>query len=71
MPAAHRISHEPEANVLRIEIAKKPIDHAREVGNVIVNFSKEGLPVYIEILESSNLRNIPLKKPQVGMPVTG
>ena len=47
-----KISYDPEADVLRIEIAKKPIDYAREMGNIIVHFTEKGLPVYLEILEA-------------------
>lgn len=47
-----KISYEPEADVLRIEISKKPIDYAKEMGNFIVHFSENDLPVYLEILEA-------------------
>lgn len=47
-----KISYEPEADVLRIEISKKPIDYAKEMGNFVVHFSPQGLPVYLEILEA-------------------
>jgi len=48
-----KISYEPEADVLRVELNKKPIDYATEVGNVVVHFSRENLPVYLEFLEAS------------------
>ena len=35
------------------EIVDKPIDFAREIGNVVVHFTKNNLPVLIEILEAS------------------
>ena len=47
-----KISYEPEADVLRVEISKKPIDYAKEMGNFVVHFSPQGLPVYLEILEA-------------------
>ncbi len=47
-----KISYDIEADVLRVEIAKKPIDYAREMGNIIVHFTEKGLPVYFEILEA-------------------
>ena len=47
-----KISYEPEADVLRVEISKEPIDFAQEMGNIIVHFSEKGLPVYLEILEA-------------------
>ena len=58
MPDNSKISYEPEADVLRIEVANKPIDYAREIGNMIVHFSKEGLPVYVEILEATKFRKV-------------
>jgi len=48
-----KISYEPEADILRLEISKKPIDYATEVGNVIVHFNHENIPVYLEFLEAS------------------
>ena len=48
-----KISYEKEADVLRVEIGKSPIDYAQEFGPLIVHFSKRGLPVYVEILEAS------------------
>ena len=55
-----KISYEPEADILRIEASKKPIEYATEIGDVVVHFSPEGLPVYFEILNASNF----LKKAQ-------
>ncbi len=48
-----KISYEPEADVLMWEITDKPIDYAREIGNVVVHFTKNNTPVLIEILEAS------------------
>ena len=48
-----KISYEPEADVLVWEITDKPIDFAKEIGNVIVHFTKNNMPVLIEILEAS------------------
>jgi len=48
-----KISYESEADVLMWEITNKPIDFAKEVGNVIVHFTKNNMPVLIEILEAS------------------
>lgn len=48
-----KISYEAEADVLRVELSKKPIDYAMEVGNVVVHFSPENVPVYLEFLEAS------------------
>ena len=63
------MSYEPEADVLRIEASIKPIDYATEIGNMVVHFSKNGIPVYFEILEAtkflkkaSTLLQIPSKR---------
>ena len=47
-----KLGYDPEADVLRVEISDKPIDHAKEMGNFVVHFSSQGLPVYLEILEA-------------------
>lgn len=52
-----KINYDIESDVLRIEISKKPIDYAKEMGNVVVHFTKEGLPVYLEILEARKFLN--------------
>lgn len=49
-----KLRYDPEADVLRIEISDKPIDYAKEMGNFVVHFSPQGLPVYLEILEAKN-----------------
>lgn len=48
-----KISYEAEADVLRVELSKKPIDYATEVGNVVVHFGSDDMPVYLEFLEAS------------------
>lgn len=47
-----KISYDAEADVLRIELSKKPIDYATEIGNIVVHFSQKDLSVYLEILEA-------------------
>ncbi len=48
-----KLSYEPEADVLMWEISDKSIDYAKEVGNVVVHFTKNNAPVLIEFLEAS------------------
>lgn len=48
-----KMSYEPEADVLRIEARREPIEYAAEMGNAVVHFSPDGAPVYFEILEAS------------------
>lgn len=68
----NKISYEPEADVLMMEISGQPIDHAKEIGNIVVHFTKNDVPVLVEILEASKFfrkaknllekRGIPLEK---------
>lgn len=51
------MSYEPEADILRIETSHKPIDYASEIGDVVVHFSSDGMPVYFEILKASKFVN--------------
>jgi len=48
-----RFSYEPEADVLAWEINGMPINYAKEIGNIIVHFTKNNVPVLVEILEAS------------------
>jgi hypothetical protein len=48
-----RVSYEPEADVLTWELSKKNIHFASEVGNVVIHFTKNDVPVLIEFLEAS------------------
>lgn len=48
-----KISYEPQADVISWEISEDPIDHAKEIGDVVVHFSRDNEPVYLEILEAS------------------
>lgn len=48
-------NYDPEADVLSWEITGRPIEYAKEVGNVVIHFSKNHSPVLIEILEATKL----------------
>lgn len=48
-----KISYEPEADVLMWELNKKPIESAQEIGNLVVHFNKNHVPVLVELLEAS------------------
>ena len=48
-----KINYESEADILMWEITNQPIDYAKDIGNVVVHFSKDNNPVLIEILEAS------------------
>ena len=47
-----RINYDVESDVLRVELSQQPTDYATEMGNVVVHFNPNGLPVYFEILEA-------------------
>ncbi len=47
------MQYEPEADVLSLELNKKEISHAKEIGNVVVHVTREGIPVYLEFLEAT------------------
>lgn len=50
------IKYDSDADVLSMASeARANIDHAQEMGNVVVHFSKKGEPVVVEILEASEL----------------
>lgn len=54
MTEDRKISYEPEADVLSVEISREaPIDFAKELGNVVVHFTKHNMPVLIEVLNAS------------------
>ncbi|MDP3965305.1 MAG: DUF2283 domain-containing protein [bacterium] len=51
-----KISYDADADVLSMEsVARTIIDHAEEMGNLVVHFSKANKPVLVEILGASRL----------------
>lgn len=48
-----KIKYEPEDDVLNIWLSKKLYDYAENEDGVITHYTKEGEPVYIEILDAS------------------
>jgi hypothetical protein len=50
------VSYDSDADVLALAgTAKGRIDHARELGNFIVHFTKDDRPLLIEVLEASKI----------------
>lgn len=45
--------YDAEANILCWEVIQGEIDHAREVGNLIIHLSSSGKPILIEMLDAS------------------
>lgn len=51
-----KISYDADADVLSMESGgRTTIDHAEEMGNLVVHFSRKNKPVLVEILEASQL----------------
>ena len=48
-----RMKYDPQVDILLIEVSKRPIDYAEELGSVIVHFTKNHKPVALEVLEAS------------------
>ena len=48
-----KISYEAEADIVRVELSKKDIQYAKEVGPLVVHMSKDHAPVYLEILDAT------------------
>lgn len=48
-----KFTYDPDADVLMWETSGREIDHATQVANVVVHFSRENIPVLIEILEAT------------------
>ena len=49
----HKVSYEPEADVMSWEVSTQPIDYAEEAGDFIVHYTKNHKPVLVEILQAS------------------
>lgn len=45
--------YEKEDDVLNIWLSEKTVDYAEQSGDIIVHFSSNNKPVYIEILDAS------------------
>lgn len=46
--------YEKEDDVLNIWLSRRKIDYAEQSGDIIVHFTEDNEPVYIEILDASN-----------------
>lgn len=55
MKRSNTILYEPEDDILNIWLSKKPYDYADQFGDVIVHYTENNEPVYIEILDASKL----------------
>ena len=48
----NKINYSPDVDALLIEFSEKDIDHAEDMGQFIVHFSKDGELVLLEILDA-------------------
>ena len=48
-----RMKYDAQVDILLVEVSKRPIDYAEEMGSVIVHFTKQHKPVALEILDAS------------------
>lgn len=48
-----RILYEPEDDVLNIWVSDKQFDYAEDEDGVVIHYTKDREPVYIEILDAS------------------
>ena len=49
-----KVRYDRETDITLIELSGEKIDHAEEMGNIIVHFTKDNRPVMLEILDSSD-----------------
>lgn len=56
-----KMRYDREEDILMVETASGKIDHAEEMGPVIVHFTKAGKPVLLEILDGSEFLSLATK----------
>jgi uncharacterized protein YuzE len=55
----YRLKYDLESDVLMIVVSDSGnLSHAEEMGDIVIHLSKEGEPLFLEVLNAS--RNIPL-----------
>lgn len=55
----YRLKYDPESDVLMIVVSDSGnLSHAEEMGDIVIHLSKEGKPLFLEVLNAS--RNVPL-----------
>jgi uncharacterized protein YuzE len=53
------LKYDPESDVLMIVVSDSGnLSHAEEMGDIVIHLSKEGEPLFLEVLNAS--RNVPL-----------
>jgi uncharacterized protein YuzE len=49
-----KIKYSKDVDALLIELSEKPIDYAKEEGQMIIHFSNDGEPVLLEIFDAKD-----------------
>ncbi len=53
---AYKIKYDEEADVLTLIVAEKgKLAYAEEVGDIVVRFTEDGKPLFMEILKASKI----------------
>lgn len=53
---AYKIRYDEEADVLTVVVVEKgKLSYAEELGDIVVHFSEEGKPLFMEILKASKI----------------
>jgi len=53
---AYKIRYDEEADVLTVVVAEKgKLSYAEEVGDIVVHFTEDGKPLFMEILKASKI----------------
>ncbi len=53
---AYKIRYDADADVLTIILEEKgKLSHAEELGDIVVHFSEDGKPLFMEILRASKI----------------
>ena len=47
------MTYDPQVDVLLVELSKRAIDYAEEMGPVVIHFARNHKPVALEILDAS------------------
>lgn len=56
-----KLKYDRKEDILTVETASGNIDHAEEMGPIIVHFTKDDKPVVIEILEANDFLSMATK----------
>lgn len=56
MKKSVKVSYDADAGVLSLmQSSRASIDYAKEAGNMVIHFTRSGVPVLVEILEASHV----------------